>query len=234
MISSINFSPCFRPWMFLRFLASFFFLLTTSFAHIFVGAQGGGAYGTTTHVYMDPLGKAKKDFSKLLFGGGVCGGYLTTPDGGKMLVGGEAYGNFYSGEVIGDLITEGGVTEGKFAFKHRMAMGISGIVGGWINPKMALYAKAGMELNQFQIQYKDLTFQTLKNETYNKKAYVVVPGMGAVFKVTPLFWIGAEYTHPIYAKMSLRDAKELQNGALRGYEITPKEHQGMLKIRKFF
>jgi hypothetical protein len=194
------------------------------FTGIFFGAGAGGTMLSGEHAYQTALDSGKlnmRGFGALL---SAAAGYMWLTDS-KAWFAGELY--FYAKTAKASKVMKNITNEGTVTIKNRSTLGVAGMMGGAVNPKLMMYAKAGFETGSFSFNYADLT-TTPGTKTSSKRMQAVVPGAGLLYTMTDAVLVGGEYGY----MLSTKKLKASEAAPIADYK--PTEHRIMATIRYVF
>jgi opacity protein-like surface antigen len=194
------------------------------FTGIFFGAGGGASLLGGEHAYKIGADSGKlnmRGFGALL---SAAAGYMWLTDT-KAWFAGELY--FYAKTAKSSKVMKNITNEGDVTIKNRSTLGIAGLLGGAVNPRLMMYAKAGFETGTFSFNYKNLT--TPPNaKTNSTRMQAVVPGAGMLYTLTDAVLVGGEYGYMLSTKkLKASDASPVA-------DYKPTEHRIMATIRYVF
>lgn len=159
----------------------------------------------------------------------------------RYVIGSEFYCNFNNSNTIKDLKVDGRASEGKVSIKQPYTLGIAGIAGYYVDPRILFYGKFGIEINKFINEYYDLKFvgasypynQSYSKERYNFSLRGFVPGVGVKFSTMKKIDLSLEYSYSMMQKIYLRRDDVTINSVNRGYLFQPNQHRFMMKLSYF-
>lgn len=194
----------------------------------FAFARAGGVMLKGEHVITSSNGTGKDAMQSIGFNFGGGGGYITMTDK-KVIMGAEAYLDMYAGKCNKNLNTN--QREGKVSIQHKYAYGVGVIAGAAANPKLIMYAKTSLEFNTFELKYSELTGQAQPSESYKKTVKGIVPGAGALYRLSDSFLVGGEYTYAILTKVEPRSNS---GTPARTFTFKPAEHRANVRLMWIF
>lgn len=158
---------------------------------------------------------------------GVQAGYLFEIPSSRFVVGAEVYYLMPMVERKIDLTLVGQPTDGNVTIKHNKSIGFALTVGMMFNPKILAYANIGMENARFQFKY-DLNVPNIPKNQVSHTFKALVPTVGAAYKISSHFLIGAEVSFPFF--------KRFKGGTPgpKGYNYKPVEPRATLKVTYVF
>jgi len=205
-----------------------FFNAQSSFAGFngfFAGGQVGGGLSNGEHTHVSG-GENKNKFRSTGLGFGLQGGYLNYNADTKFLIGGEINALIQTGKGTFDLKNAANTSDGKATASFGYVLGLSALTGVAINPKVAIYTKAGFEKRKLKLNYTDLNPNIQINPNYSKSVTGLAVGGGVMFKINPRLLLAIDYTYTSIPKKSLDDNNVLSVN-LSNYTV-------MLKISYMF
>ena len=151
---------------------------------------------------------------------GARAGYLFEIPSEKLVLGLEAYFLLpgakptYPVELVPPTETDDfGVTthsrSGQVHIKHTNSIGVAGTIGMMLNPKVMVYLNLGLEMAKFTLRYNithvkttiglfDSVTTTTNQQNVSHTFAGFTPGIGADYKVSPHFLIGALISNPFW------------------------------------
>ena len=128
--------------------------LKKPFTGFFVGGGLGGSLLGGEHAY-----EAGGDSGNLVMRGfgflmNAVGGYMYLTDA-KTWFAGELYFNLKSAKSKKEM--KNVLAQGEIEIKSKNTFGLSASIGGPLNPRVMMYAKAGFEMGSFSFKYTNLT-----------------------------------------------------------------------------
>lgn len=194
------------------------------FTGIFFGAGGGGSLIGGEHVYKTATDSGKlnmRGFGALL---SAAAGYMWLTDS-KAWFAGELY--FYAKTAKASKAMNNITNEGDVTIKNRSTLGVAGLLGGAVNPRLMMYAKAGFETGTFSFNYKNLA-TVPATKTNSSRMQAIVPGAGLLYTLTDAVLVGGEYGYMLSTKkLKASDASPVA-------DYKPTEHRIMATIRYVF
>lgn len=194
------------------------------FTGVFFGAGAGGSMLSGEHTYQTAADSGKlnmRGFGALL---SAAAGYMWLTDS-KAWFAGELY--FYAKTAKASKTMQNITNEGNVTIKNRSTLGLAGMMGGAINPKLMMYAKAGFETSNYSFNYTNLITVPIK-KTSSKRMQAVVPGAGLLYTITDAILVGGEYGYMLSTKKIQSSVEE----PVANYK--PTEHRIMATIRYVF
>lgn len=222
-----------------RRISGLMFLLTIILAQptqaAFGGVRLGGMFGVQLlqgkHYYTGPNSPADDMMKRLSVMGSLFGahvGYLAELGPSKIVVGGEFYFLSPGAKATIDLGLLKGLQEGGVSINHTQSMGVVLQAGMMFNPKVLVYALAGLEQAKFQFEYS-FTLAGLPPKQVLKKTFnTFTVGVGAGYKITPHFIVGLELSNPFFRRFKIRASPP------RGFNYKPAERRALLKLSYLF
>lgn len=202
---------------------------------IFAGGHGGGELFTGTHSMGKSLGGLDKKTKKIGLSAGISGGYLTTLSGSKILVGAEVFLTILGAQP--STTYENGDLSIALKVKQKGSIGFAALGGMMINPKVALYAKGGYEINKLGITLSgNNPFSVSEIDYYvgtpsiskEIKTKGPIAGVGGFYKVSNFLLVGAEYVHTFFEKVSPFKT------SLPQYSFSPTSHRVLGRVLFIF
>lgn len=168
-------------------------------------------------------------------------GFLRNFNNYKYMIGSEFYCNFNNGNTVKDLKVDNRASEGKISIKQPYTLGIAGVAGYYLDPRVLFYGRFGIEINKFINEYYDLKFvgasypydQSYSKERYNFSLRGFVPGAGVKFSTMKDIDVSLEYSYSMMQKIHLRRDDVTINSVNRGYLFQPNQHRFMMKLSYF-
>ena len=197
-----------------------------------IGAIVGMQYLRGRHWYTPSPSSETFDQVKRLgaLGGlfGVHAGYLAEI-AGKFVVGGEVSLIIPGSKPKIDLKLQNRPLEGDVTITHNRSIFYMLTVGMMFNPKIMAYLNAGVEMARFQFNYSFPNVAGLpKAPTYGRLFKAPSLGVGATYKFSPHFLVGAELSTSLYKRFKIRSEPP------RIYQYKPAEYRLALKLTYLF
>jgi opacity protein-like surface antigen len=168
---------------------------------------------------------------------GAHAGYLLELGDSQIVLGGEAYIYIPQANPTISLQLLNGPVEGNVQILHSRSIGIVLTAGMMFNPKVLVYANAGIEMAKFQFNYSFQNPIPLLNgktgtlpsqQTLHHIFKAPVLGVGAAYKMAPHFLVGVELSSPFFKRYFGR------TNAPRAYTYKPVERRLILKLTYLF
>ena len=187
------------------------------------------------HKYQDQLGETvPKSVSAFSSAAGVHGGGLFSV-GTRILLGFEvSLGSAFSNANMSIEDSNGGLS-GQLTVKRGSNIGFAIVLGIPLNPKVLGYAKLGLDVTSYELNYSALNFGNKTALTYKKSMSSIVPAVGVLYFITKNISLGLEYQPALlYKKFMPRRITENVFGAYRGFIFRPREHRVFIKANYHF
>jgi len=201
-----------------------------------LGLIGGVDFLQGRHWYtalssnLSPSTDMVKRLSALSGSIGAYGGYLfELGAGAKIVLGGEVYFVQPSANSTVQLALLGHSTDGTVKIQHTQVMGFALTVGMMLNPRILVYASAGLETSKFKFTYQLNNLAPLPpNQVITHPYHPIVPTIGGEYKFTPQMLVGLQLSSPFYRHAYLI------KGPLRLARYKPVERRLWVKLSYLF
>jgi opacity protein-like surface antigen len=203
---------------------------------LFASLNLGLRFTPQNHDYTNPngaVGKETKLNTSTSFGLSL--GMLNQMEKSKVVVGGEVSVAMNQSKGNYSLHVDGAGTEGKVSITNPYTLGVYGIAGMMMTPKLMFYAKAGYAWMTNQLKYTDLDRgENPSSRTYKKTMGGLSGGGGLNFLVTNKFMVGGEYLYHAPKEITPRKNDSPEGGQRRKFVYHPSVHTVSLKLSMLF
>ncbi len=203
---------------------------------LFASLNLGLRFTPQNHDYTNPngaVGKETKLNTSTSFGLSL--GMLNQMEKSKIVVGGEASLSMNQSKANYSLHVDGGGTEGKLSITNPYTLGVYGIAGMMMTPKLMFYGKAGYAWTTNQLKYTELNNgENPSSRMYKKTMSGLSGGGGLNFLVTNKFMVGGEYLYHAPKEITPRKNDTAEGGQKRKFVYHPSVHTVSLKLSMLF
>lgn len=203
---------------------------------LFASLNLGGRFTFQNHDYTNPGGKEGKETKvNTAPSFGISLGMLNQIEKTKVVVGGEVSVSRNQSKANYNLQVEGSGTEGRVSITNPYTLGVYGIAGMMMTPKLMFYAKAGYAWTTNQLKYTNLNNnENPPSKTYKKTMSGLSGGGGINFLLTNKFMVGGEYLYHAPKEITPRNNDSPQGGQKRKFVYHPTVHAVTLKLSILF
>jgi len=224
---------------FYKLVPAVFFFTTCLFADpvrgMFASLNLGASVAFQNHDYTGQTGAVdKQKKTKIAPSFGVSLGLLNQIEKTKAVVGGEVSFTLPQSRQKYALNRSSGTADGNLTIKNPYILGVYGIAGLMLTPKLMLYGKAGYAWMKTELKYTDLRNENPNFQTYKKTMSGLGGGAGANYLLTNKIMLGAEYVYYAPKSITPRNNNSSQGGQLRRFVYHPSIHSLSMKLSMLF